>query len=113
MPNKPNFLDINLLGKEYRVTCLPDEYNALLESVAYVNEKLEEIAGKTKSTMTERLAVMAALNIANDYLKLRSVSGSGAVVKIEKGLDFNEIKRRIINMEAQLDMVLAPEEKLP
>ena len=64
MTNEANYLDITLLGKEYRVACPPQEHAALLAAVAYVDEKMHDIAEKTKSNISERIAVMAALNIA-------------------------------------------------
>jgi hypothetical protein len=49
MPNETNFLDITLLGKEYRVACPPEERAALLNAAAYVDGKMRDIAEKTKS----------------------------------------------------------------
>ena len=68
MPNEAYYLDITLLGKEYRVACPPEEHAALLAAVAYVDEKMHDIAEKTKSNISERIAVMAALNITHDLL---------------------------------------------
>ena len=68
MPNEAYYLDITLLGKEYRVACPPEEQPALLAAVAYVDEKMHDIAEKTKSNISERIAVMAALNIAHELL---------------------------------------------
>jgi cell division protein ZapA len=70
MPNETHFLDITLLGKEYRVACPPDQRAALLNAAAYVDGKMRDIAEKTKSNLAERVAVMAALNIAHEHLGL-------------------------------------------
>jgi cell division protein ZapA len=108
-----NFLDITLLGKEYRVACPPEEREALLAAVAYVDEKMRDIAEKTKSSIAERIAVMAALNIAHEYLTQRS-SGVDAVAVdgSETGVDFDAVRRRIAGMEAKLEAVLTAQEKL-
>ena len=113
MPNEANYLDITLLGKEYRVACPPAEHDALLAAVAYVDEKMHDIAEKTKSNIAERIAVMAALNIAHEHLTLRHAgsqiqSADGA----QTALDFGAVKRRISHMEAELEAVLAPQDKL-
>ena len=42
MPNDANYLDVTLLGKEYRVACPPEEHDALLDAVAYVDEKMHD-----------------------------------------------------------------------
>lgn len=113
MPNEAYYLDITLLGKEYRVACPPEEHAALLAAVAYVDEKMHDIAEKTKSNISERIAVMAALNIAHEHLsKKPSAADTPSHAGTETGLDFGSVKRRISDMEAQLAAVLEPQEKL-
>jgi len=105
--NTPNFLDISLLGKDYRVACPPEEREALLAAASYVDEKMHEISDRTKSNVAERIAVMAALNIAHEFLSSRAKGGEPV-----GGLDFGAARRRIADMEAQLDVLLAAQEKL-
>jgi cell division protein ZapA len=113
MSNEANFLDISLLGKEYRVACLPAEREALLKAVAYVDDKMREISKKTKSNIGERIAVMAALNIAHEHLSQHEEDQSAdKKIEAESGLDFATAKRRISFMEAQLEAVLQPHEAL-
>ena len=113
MPNETNYLDITLLGKEYRVACPPEEHAALLAAVAFVDEKMHDIAEKTKSNISERIAVMAALNIAHEHLSRKTQIQDGqAFFAPETGVDFSEIKARISDMEAELDAVLTPQERL-
>ena len=113
MPNEANHLDITLLGKEYRVACPPEEQESLLAAVAYVDEKMHDIAEKTKSNISERIAVMAALNIAHEHLSgTLGADGIQAAGGAETALDIGTVKRRISVMEAKLDAVLAPQEKL-
>lgn len=113
MPNEANYLDIMLLGKEYRVACPPAEHDALLAAVAYVDEKMHDIAEKTKSNISERIAVMAALNIAHEHLSQRHPGNAMEPIgRAETGLDFGAVKRRISDMEAKLEAVLAPQDKL-
>ena len=113
MPNEANYLDITLLGKEYRVACPIEERHALLAAVAYVDEKMHDIAEKTKSNISERIAVMAALNIAHEHLSLKQQPAELHLTgESETGLDFGSVKRRISDMEAKLEAVLAPQDKL-
>jgi len=113
MPNEANYLDITLLGKEYRVACPPAEHDALLSAVAYVDDKMHDIAEKTKSNIAERIAVMAALNIAHEHLSQQHSAGEIELIDGAKtGLDFGAVKRRISDMEAELEAVLAPQDKL-
>lgn len=109
MTQETHYLDITLLGKEYRVACPPDEREALLAAVAYVDEKMRDIAEKTKSNISERIAVMAALNIAHEYLSQTEFRPSLQLTgESETTLDIGTVKRKISDMEAQLEAVLAP-----
>jgi len=97
-----NTLDIKLLGKDYRVACPPEERESLQAAVDLLDERMGEMATKSKST-GERLAVMTALNLAHELL---SQKNPGA------GVDRYDLKRRISAMEARLDEALALQEKL-
>jgi len=97
-----NSIEVTLLGRSYRVTCGDGEREALLQAVAYLDGKMGEIKKNSKITGTERIAVMAALNIAHELLS----------VKIGGGLDLGQVKRRISAIEARLDEALAQQEKL-
>lgn len=100
-----NTLDIKLQGKEYRVACAPEEREALLAAANFLDGKMNEIAQMTRST-GERLAVMVALNISHELLALRnSSSDKGATV------DASTAKRRIQDIEARLDAVLAEQKQ--
>ncbi len=112
MPNEASYLDITLLGKEYRVACPPDEREALLDAAAFVDGKMHDIAEKTKSNISERIAVMAALNIAHEHLAQTREAAGSEKTGLNSALDFGAVRRRISDMEAQLEAVLRPQEKL-
>jgi cell division protein ZapA len=61
-------LTINLLGREFRVGCPEGEEKQLLASVDYLNRKLKEVRDYGKVVGNERIAIMAALNIAHECL---------------------------------------------
>jgi cell division protein ZapA len=105
MSTEPNFLDVKIMGREYRVACTPEERDALLLAVDLVDNKMREIAQRTKSTIAERVAVMAALNIAHEHL-------SGSEKSIGEAVDTSDAKRRISDMGARIDTVLAPQQQL-
>ncbi|SBT05410.1 conserved hypothetical protein [Candidatus Accumulibacter aalborgensis] len=110
MPNEASFIDITLLGKGYRVACPPDERAALLNTAAYVDGKMREIAEKTKSNLAERIAVMTALNIAHEHLcQIHASPEQNKKIESEIGVDIDAVRRRISFMEAELDAVLKPQ----
>jgi len=109
MSAEPNFLDVKIMGREYRVACAPEERDALLSAVDLVDGKMREIAQRTKNTIAERVAVMAALNIAHEYLS--GVSAQPAETSAE-AVDTSDARRRIGDMGARIDTVLAPQSQL-
>ncbi|MFL2500008.1 MAG: cell division protein ZapA [Porticoccaceae bacterium] len=62
-------LKIYILDKEYQVNCPPEEREALERSAQLLNEKMEEIRGGSQIIGLERIAVMAALNLAHDLIQ--------------------------------------------
>lgn len=111
MAAEPNFLDVKIMGREYRVACTAEERDALLAAVDLVDNKMREIAQRTKSTIAERVAVMAALNIAHEHLSAAR-SAPDADEALGESLDTSETKRRIADMGARIDAVLVPQQQL-
>jgi cell division protein ZapA len=102
MANGAKTLDVTILGRSYKVACEEGEREALMQAVAYLDGKMSEIRKAGKVAGTERIAVMAALNIAHELLS----------TKVGGGFDIGQAKRRIASLEAKLDAALAQQEKL-
>jgi len=102
MANGANTLDVTILGRTYKVACEEGEREALTQAVAYLDAKMSEIRKGGKVAGTERIAVMAALNVAHELLS----------IKLGGGFDIGQAKRRIASLEAMLDEALARQEKL-
>lgn len=66
--NHTKTISVNILGKEYLVACGEKEEHALIKSASYLDQKMREIRDSGKVIGTDRIAVIAALNIANDLL---------------------------------------------
>jgi cell division protein ZapA len=95
-------IEVTLLGRTYRVACGDGEREALMQAVAYLDGKMNEIRKNGKVMGAERIAVMAALNVAHELLS----------VKIGSGVDVGQAKRRLSAIESQLDAAIAKQEKL-
>ena len=54
--------------KEYLISCREREREQLYDAVEFLNTKMQEIREIGNVIGTERMAVMAALNIANEFL---------------------------------------------
>ena len=65
-------VNIKILEKEYQISCPASERAALIESADLLNRKMREIRDTGKVIGLDRIAVMAALNMANELLRSRS-----------------------------------------
>jgi len=101
MSADPKGLQINVMGREFRVACGDDEQKGLLEAVDYLNKKMSEIRDHGKIIGLERIAIMAALNIAHELLSTKV-----------GGFDIAALKRRMENMETMLDQAMNDQSKL-
>jgi cell division protein ZapA len=64
-------ITVNILDKEYVVGATESEREALFATVEFLNRKMEEQRDSGKVIGSERIAVMAALNVAHEYLEYR------------------------------------------
>lgn len=68
-------LTIKVLEKEYRVACPAEEQESLTASASMLNDKLMQIKSKGSVISTERIAVMAALNMSHEILNGKALVG--------------------------------------
>jgi len=61
-------VSVRILDNEYQVACPPSERTDLLDSAEVLNTKMREIRDSGRIVGLDRIAVMAALNMANDLL---------------------------------------------
>ncbi|MGB1310778.1 MAG: cell division protein ZapA [Leucothrix sp.] len=72
MSDKPITVSAKILSKEYVIACPPEEQEALELSVRHVDKQMQDIRNGGKVIGAERIAVMAAINIAHEMLKSQS-----------------------------------------
>lgn len=75
---------IRILDKEYQIACSEEERHSLLDAARYLDEKMKEIRNSGKVIGSDRIAVMAALNITHDFLECRFNAESNVAVDSEK-----------------------------
>ena len=95
-------LEIKILDRELRVACPDEERGELLDAVAYLDRKMREIRDAGKIVSVERIAIMAALNITHELLS----------VKIGRGFDLADFKRRMSAMDTAINEALAEQDTL-
>jgi cell division protein ZapA len=68
---EPARVNIKILDKDYQVACTAEERTALLDSAEFLNAKMKAIREGGRVVGLERIAVMAALNMANELIHSR------------------------------------------
>jgi cell division protein ZapA len=110
---------ISVMGREFRVAAPLGEERQLLASVDLLNRKMKEIRDTGKVVGNERIAIMAALNLAHENLHTlgaapinprneRENTPSSTVVTIDEAY----VRGRINTFESILEKAVSEQEKL-
>ncbi len=89
-------ISVTISGKEYQISCPEEEEEALIASAKMLNDNMEEIRATGKVVGLDRIAVMAALNIANDLIKLQNTEDYGA----------DDVNKKLVQMKDKVNAFL-------
>ena len=89
-------ISVNILDKEYRISCEPEERDALIDSARYLDNKMREVRQTGRVIGAEKIAVMVALNITHEFLELKK----------QKSDDTSSLTRRIQNLQEKIEIAL-------
>ena len=99
-------LDVTIMGSPYRLACKEGEEKTLKEAVSYLDGKMCALRDSGKVKGNDRIAVMAALSVAAEFLSVKSPQGPLS------DLSILEVKQKIDAMHTVLDTALTPQENL-
>ena len=102
MSDTAQTVTVRILDKDYQVACPAEEVEALTASARYLDQQMQQIRNSGKVLGIDRIAVMAALNIANDYLANQNAAGT--VTK--------SAQRKISVLNQEIEHVLAEQRQL-
>jgi cell division protein ZapA len=85
-------VSVRLLDREYQVACPAEERADLLDSAEYLDTKMREVRDGGKVVGLDRIAVISALNLANELIKLRR---NGSVVDSDLGSKIRTLRERV------------------
>ena len=95
-------MTVQILGKEYQVSCAEDEVEDLTAAARYLDGKMAEIKDGGRVVGLDRIAVMAALNLSHELLSSKSQADT-----IE-----GDISGRLNALSHRLDLALAEHKQL-
>ena len=99
-------LDVTIMGAPYRLVCKPEEERALREAASFLDKKMTTIRDGGKIKGNDRIAVMAALGMAAEFLSVKAPQGPLSDMSIL------EVQTKISAMHKVLDSALTPQETL-
>ena len=89
---------IRILDREYTVGCEPDERDGLMAAARLLDAKMREVRGGNRMAALDRVAVLAALNLAHEVQQLRD----------ENERRDRELARTLGDLNRRLDGLLEP-----
>lgn len=92
-------IDVSILGRDYSLACKPAEKEALLAAVRHVDQRMLSVKAAGKIASNERIAVMAAIQIAIELLAMRAPDGPLSTLAL------GDFKRKIDDMNSMLDQI--------
>ena len=95
-------VSVRVLEKEYQIACPAEERSDLLDSAEFLNARMREIRDSGKVVGLERIAVIAALNMANELIRLR---------KADSGLE-SEVGGRLRILRERVESALEKGQQL-
>lgn len=81
--SKPHSVTVSILDKEYQVASPPEEKHALIEAAQYLDKNMRDIRNGGRVVGGERIAVMAALNIAYELLQAQTANVGGKALEAD------------------------------
>ncbi len=91
--NKPA-ITVEIFGEEYRIKGIK-EPDYVYKLASFVDKKMREVAANTQLTSTNKIAILAALNIADELYKTRE----------KQTLNSHQIKEKLRTLIELIDMV--------
>lgn len=89
-------VSIRLLDREYTVGCTPEERDSLTAAARLLDGKMREVRGSNRMAALDRVAVLAALNLAHELQLLREDAESRD----------RELTRSLAELQRKLDRLL-------
>ena len=92
MSADPARVSVRILDRDYMIACPHEERPALLDAAEYLNARMREVRDSGKVVGLDRIAVMVALNMANELLQLRE---RGKRSSVEAGDKVRALRERV------------------
>lgn len=89
-------VSVHILDREYTVGVVPDERSSLMAAAKLLDSRMREVRGSNRMAAVDRVAVLAALNLAHELQQLRD----------EQQARSREVERTLQDLHRKLDSAL-------
>lgn len=89
-------VSVHILDREYTVGVAPDERSGLMAAAKLLDSRMREVRGSNRMAAVDRVAVLAALNLAHELQQLRD----------EQHARNREVERTLQDLHRKLDAAL-------
>lgn len=96
MSGQSEAVSIHVLDREYTVGVEPGERDTLVAAARVLDAKMREVRGANRMAAVDRVAVLAALNLAHELQQLRD----------DRGRLDRELARTLEELQRKLDGLL-------
>ena len=97
-------VSVRILEKEYFVACPQEERAALLDAAEFLSGRMREIRDTGKVVGLDRIAVMAALNLANELLRVRVPDSKVSPTTVSRVRAIRERAEAVLARHHQLEL---------
>ncbi len=104
MSTEPARVSVRILEKEYFVACPHEERAALLDAAEFLNGRMREIRDTGKVVGLDRVAVMAALNLANELLRVKDTDAKATATAVGRVRAARERTEAALARHKQLEL---------
>ena len=85
-------ISVRLLDREYQVACPVEQRTELLDSAEFLDARMREVRDSGTAVGLDRIAVISALNLANELIRIRR---EGTSLDLELGSRLKDLRERV------------------
>ncbi|EGZ44326.1 cell division protein ZapA [Neisseria wadsworthii] len=93
-------VDVDIMSRQFKIGAPAEEKETLIQAIDLLNQKIKTVKESGKIVESDKILIMAALNVVHDLLKM----------SMQNGLAIGEFERKINDMLQVSERALA---KLP
>jgi len=103
MPQQNHSIFVKVLEKMYQVKCPAENAHELQEAAHFLDKKMREIRDVGNIIGSDRIAVIAALNIAHSLLRTEKKENKHIDVVLERIRDMQQKAEGLLNQQEQIE----------